>query len=237
VREAEAVKARIGYVPQRFGLYTELTVSENIAFTADLYCVPRKERRDRTRELLDFSGLAPFRRRLAGALSGGMRQKLSLACALIHTPAVLLLDEPTNGVDPVSRRDFWRILYDLLARGVTIFVSTAYLDEAQRCNRVGLLHGGKLAALDEPERLKDRMPGAVLEVRCSDPRRAMRLIGRERKSGDAVLFGDAVHLVVEDPRREARAVRALLEGEGIEVHEAGAVSPTLEDVFVSMIEK
>ena len=151
VRDAEAVKEDIGYMSQRFGLYPDLTVDENIHFYADLYGVPTKGREHKIHELLSFSNLTPFKKRQAGRLSGGMKQKLGLACALIHTPKVLFLDEPTNGVDPVSRRDFWRILYSLLKEGVTIFVSTAYLDEAERCHRVALLHQGRLLACDTPD--------------------------------------------------------------------------------------
>ncbi|MGE5809019.1 MAG: ABC transporter ATP-binding protein, partial [Nitrospirota bacterium] len=138
--EGERVREKIGYMSQRFGLYEDLTVMENILFYADLYDVPDKERPPRIERLLGFSNLSPFKDRLAGNLSGGMKQKLGLACALVHTPEILFLDEPTNGVDPVSRRDFWKILYDLLGGGVTIFVSTAYLDEAERCTRIGLMH-------------------------------------------------------------------------------------------------
>ena len=171
VRQAERLKDHIGYMSQRFGLYADLTVQENIAFYADIYGVPRRELAARTDRLLGFSNLTPFRRRLAGDLSGGMKQKLGLACALIHTPRVLFLDEPTNGVDPVSRRDFWRILYQLVREKVTIFVSTAYLDEAERCNRLALLHEGRLLCLGTPDEVKAMMPGALLEVRTPAPRR------------------------------------------------------------------
>ena len=146
-REAEAVKEDIAYMSQRFGLYPDLTVMENIDFYADIYGVPRKGRAERVEELLAFSNLTPFKKRHAGKLSGGMKQKLGLACALVHTPKVLFLDEPTNGVDPVSRRDFWRILYQLLREKVTIFVSTAYLDEAERCARVALMDKGRILAV------------------------------------------------------------------------------------------
>ena len=152
VHQAEAVKAEIGYMSQRFGLYADLTVMENLDFYADIYNVPHKGRDEHIGRLLGFSNLTPFKRRLAGNLSGGMKQKLGLACTLVHTPRVLFLDEPTNGVDPVSRRDFWRILYQLLREKVTIFVSTAYLDEAERCNRLALIHQGRLLACGTPER-------------------------------------------------------------------------------------
>ena len=176
--EAEAVKESIGYMSQRFGLYPDLTVIENIDFYADIYDVPRAGRAEHIEQLLAFSNLTPFKKRRAGNLSGGMKQKLGLACALVHTPKVLFLDEPTNGVDPVSRRDFWRILYQLLREGVTIFVSTAYLDEAERCNRVGLLHEGRLLAVGTPDEVKRLMPGAILEVRASKPRAAAHLAAR-----------------------------------------------------------
>ena len=159
VRNPEGLREHIGYMSQRFGLYPDLSVLENILFYADLHGVPARQRAPRLERLLGFSNLTPFRHRLAGDLSGGMKQKLGLACALIHTPRVLFLDEPTNGVDPVSRRDFWRILYQLVRDGVTLFVSTAYLDEAERCNRLALLHRGRLLALGTPAEVKRLLPG------------------------------------------------------------------------------
>jgi len=163
VKEAESLKDNIAYMSQRFGLYEDLTVSENVNFYADIYCVPENERKAKIDELLGFSGLTPFKERLAGKLSGGMKQKLGLACALIHTPKVLFLDEPTNGVDPVSRRDFWRILYDLLKRKVTILYSTSYLDEAERCMRVGLMNKGSLLKCDTPDAIKKERGAKSLE--------------------------------------------------------------------------
>jgi len=163
VKEAENLKEHIAYMSQRFGLYEELTVMENINFYADIYGVTKDKRKDAIERLLGFSGLLPFKERFAGKLSGGMKQKLGLACALIHTPKVLFLDEPTNGVDPVSRRDFWRILYDLLKEKVTIFCSTCYLDEAERCRKVGLMHKGKLLRCDSPEAIKRECNAKTLE--------------------------------------------------------------------------
>jgi len=162
-RDAEALKADIAYMSQRFGLYEDLTVMENIDFYAEVYCVPRRERAEKVERLLGFSGLAPFRKRLAGKLSGGMKQKLGLACALIHTPRVLFLDEPTNGVDPVSRRDFWQILYGLVRDRVSILFSTSYLDEAERCRRVGLIHKGRLLRCDFPDAIKRECGVPTLE--------------------------------------------------------------------------
>jgi ABC-2 type transport system ATP-binding protein len=156
VKQAEALKEDVGYMSQRFGLYEDLTVIENIDFYADIYLVPSKQRAARMERLFDFSGLGPFKKRLARNLSGGMKQKLGLVCALIHTPKVLFLDEPTNGVDPLSRRDFWRILYQLLKEKVTILFSTSYLDEAERCTRVGLMHRGRLLRCDVPAKIKEQ---------------------------------------------------------------------------------
>jgi len=164
VKQAEPLKECIAYMSQRFGLYEELSVIENINFYADVYGVPRDKRAESVDRLLGFSGLLPFKQRLAGKLSGGMKQKLGLACALIHTPKVLFLDEPTNGVDPVSRRDFWNILYDLLKEKVTIFCSTCYLDEAERCHRVGMMHKGKLLRCDTPDAIKNECNVKTLEA-------------------------------------------------------------------------
>ena len=235
VREAEAIKEDIAYMSQRFGLYPDLTVMENLNFYADLYGVPRKGREAQTGRLLAFSNLTPFRQRLAGNLSGGMKQKLGLACALIHTPKVLFLDEPTNGVDPVSRRDFWRILYQLLREGVTIFVSTAYLDEAERCNRIGLLHEGRLLAVGTPAEVKQLMRGAILEIRIANPRRAAGIL--RRLPGVTVgLFGDRVHVVTTTPGETRVEAQALLAGEGLAATALREVPPTLEDVFISVLQ-
>lgn len=234
VREADALKDRIGYMAQRFGLYPDLTVQENMDFYGDLYGVPRKGREPEMERLLAFSNLTPFRRRRAGNLSGGMKQKLGLACALIHTPKVLFLDEPTNGVDPVSRRDFWRILYQLQKEGVTIFVSTAYLDEAERCNRVALLHKGKLLALDTVEGVKGLLKGTLLELRSDRPREAARLL-REARVGSVALFGDRVHILVAEGEAGQASIEATLKGSGMEVLGLKVIEPDLEDVFTSAI--
>lgn len=235
VREAEAIKEHIGYMSQRFGLYPDLTVMENIAFYADIYDVPRKGRQERVDRLLAFSNLTPFKKRLAGNLSGGMKQKLGLACALVHTPQILFLDEPTNGVDPVSRRDFWRILYQLLREKVTIFVSTAYLDEAERCNRVAMIHRGKLLACGTPDEVKQMMQGGILEVCTPQPRAATALL-REHLGAEAVgMFGDRVHVVSRDLERTAQAVEAILAQAGLPPVSLRAVEPSLEDVFVSVL--
>ena len=163
VNDAESLKENIAYMSQRFGLYEDLTVMENINFYADVFCVSGKDRASKIEQLLGFSNLTPFKDRLAGKLSGGMKQKLGLSCALIHTPRVLFLDEPTNGVDPVSRRDFWKILYQLLKEKVTIFISTSYLDEAERCGRVALIHKGSILKCDDPAAIKRERNAKTLE--------------------------------------------------------------------------
>ncbi|MBT1076271.1 ABC transporter ATP-binding protein [Geobacter grbiciae] len=235
VREAEPLKEELGYMSQRFGLYPDLTVLENLHFYADIYGLPRRGRDEKIGRLLSFSNLTPFGKRLAGNLSGGMKQKLGLACALIHTPKVLFLDEPTNGVDPVSRRDFWRILYQLLREGVTVFVATAYLDEADRCNRVGLIHRGRLLACDTPDNLRGLMDGTILDVLTPDPRRAALLL-RERLEGESVgIFGDRLHVVTRDAEEAGPAIKAIMEGAGVTVQSIRPIEPSLEDVLVSVL--
>ncbi len=234
VREAEAVKERIGYMSQRFGLYPDLTVMENLLFYAQIYGVPGQGRDETINRLLEFSKLDPFRERRAGRLSGGMKQKLALACALVHTPEVLLLDEPTNGVDPVSRREFWRILYLLMREGVAIIVTTAYLDEAERCNRLGLLHKGELVAGGTPQDVKRLMRGQLLEVRASDSRRAAELLRSERP-GKVTLFGDRLHVLADNVEPTSGWIRQRLEAAGIDVPGIRPVEPALEDVFISVL--
>ncbi len=235
VKHAERLKTHVGYMSQRFGLYPDLTVAENIGFYADIYGVPARELPRRMEQLLGFSNLTPFKQRLAGNLSGGMKQKLGLACALIHTPRVLFLDEPTNGVDPVSRRDFWRILYQLVRERVTIFVSTAYLDEAERCNRLALLHAGRLLGLGTPDEVKRLMPGALLEVRTSSPRQTAGLLREKLQHATVGLFGDRVHVATADPDATGRLVREIVTAGGLELISLRRIDPSLEDVFVAVL--
>ena len=234
IGDSRELKKQISYMPQRFGLYSDLTVQENIDFYADLYNVPKKIREQKITELLAFSNMEPFRDRQAGKLSGGMKQKLALACALVHTPKVLLLDEPTNGVDPLSRRDFWKILYKLLEEGVTIFVSTAYLDEAERCTRVGLLHQGKLIISGTLDEVKNNMRGVLVEVLCKSPRKVMDVLTSRLKPLSAGLFGAKIHLLLEGEATDAlRSVKDSLRDMAVDA-EAAIVLPSLEDVFISM---
>ena len=236
VADPEAVKQHISYMPQRFGLYEDLTVDENIRFYADLFEIPAREREQRARRLLEASGMSQFRSRLAGQLSGGMKQKLGLTCALVHTPRILLLDEPTTGVDPVSRRDFWRILYGLREEGVTIVISTAYLDEAERCNRLALLHGGRVLYCDTPAALKRRMPGALIVITSPDGRGARAVIAKAEGVSSTILVGDGVHAVVDDAELRIPQLRAALQGAGVAVADIAVGEPSIEDVFVALLE-
>jgi ABC-2 type transport system ATP-binding protein len=234
--EGERIKEKIGYMSQRFGLYEDLTVMENILFYADLYEVPKEERPPRIERLLGFSNLTPFQDRLAGKLSGGMKQKLGLACSLIHTPEVLFLDEPTNGVDPVSRRDFWKILYDLLKGGITIFVSTSYLDEAERCARIALMHEGKVLMLDRPDVVKKSLGFPMIEVLTSDARSAADIVRQISGVRSVSIYGDKLHVAVEN-RPAVDAIAGQLNTAGIEVTGQRDILPSLEDIFISMVEK
>jgi ABC-2 type transport system ATP-binding protein len=232
--DPEGAKHDLSYMPQRFGLYEDLTVSENIAFYADLFSVKRAERDARAKQLLQAAGLSEFGARLAGKLSGGMKQKLGLVCALIHQPDVILLDEPTNGVDPVSRRDFWKILYSLVDQGVAILISTSYLDEAERCHRVGLIHQGKMLLLDTPAALKKGFPGAVLGVRTPEPPRVRQALVGAPGVRNVVLEGDGVHLFVDRVERLAE-LRARLQSAGAPFESFESTEPTIEDLFVSEV--
>ncbi len=233
VRDPEAAKARLSYMPQRFGLYEDLTVAENIRFYADIFGVSRAERATRSRQLLDAAGMSPFTDRLAGKLSGGMKQKLGLVCALIHRPLVILLDEPTNGVDPVSRRDFWRILYSLLNEGIAILMSTSYLDEAERCHRVALLHQGHMLYCEAPSGLKTHLQGAVLSVIARDAREIRAALAGADGVRNALLVGDGVHLLVDDAARRIPELRAALQTAGLSFDRLEEVAPTIEDLFVA----
>jgi ABC-2 type transport system ATP-binding protein len=233
VRYPEAAKAHISYMSQRFGLYEDLTVEENIRFYADVFGVPRSDREQRSRQLLDAAGMEQFKTRLAGKLSGGMKQKLGLVCALIHRPSIILLDEPTNGVDPVSRRDFWRILYSLLEEGIAILMSTAYLDEAERCHRVALLHQGRILYCETPAKLKTHLKGAVLSVISPEPRRLRAELDGADGVLNALLVGDGMHLVVDDAARRIPELRAKLQKARLSFDRLEEVAPTIEDLFIA----
>ena len=237
VKESEAIKERIGYMPQQFGLYDDLTVAENMVFYADIYQVSRAERDKRMPELLGFSNLTPFQDRLARNLSGGMRQKLGLACALIHTPQLLFLDEPTFGVDPISRREFWEILYRLLTGGLTIFLSTAYMDEAERAHRVGLMHYGKLLLVDTPRGIKASFQGELLEARASDMWIARKIVTGHPLVRQALAMGDRLMITVDHAAQATGPLIQVLEDAGLENVSMAPAHPTLEDLFVQVMRR
>ncbi len=233
VKEPDEIKRQIGYLSQRFSLYGDLTVDENIEFFAEINQV--YDYRARREELLAFTRLTTFRDRLAEKLSGGMKQKLALACTLIHTPRLIFLDEPTTGVDPVSRRDFWRILQSLLAEGITIMMSTPYLDEAERCTRVGLMSDGGLLRVDDPTRLKTSMRGEVVEVVCEPVRQAFAVLKGQPSVREVQMFGDRLNVVIDDAGRDMPVLAALLQSSGVAIRSQRRVVPSLENVFISLL--
>jgi ABC-2 type transport system ATP-binding protein len=234
-RQAESISTLTGYVSQRFSLYGELTVEENLELFADLYNVPGEERESRLQRLMKFSRLEPFRERLAKNLSGGMRQKLALSCSLIHKPKLLFLDEPTTGVDPVSRRDLWRLLFDLWQEGVTIIVSTPYMDEAERCTRVGFLSHGKLVASGEPSELRRNFRGTILEVFSEQRFAAKNVLAGSPHVVDVNLFGEGLHVtVLDDPEKAEAETRQILDNRQIAIRSIKTVEPSIEDVFFQL---
>ena len=234
-RDPEGAKQHLSYMSQRFGLYEDLTVDENIRFYADLFGVDRDRRVKRAIALLQGAGLSEFRKRLAGHLSGGMKQKLGLVCSLIHTPQVILLDEPTNGVDPVSRRDFWRILYSLIAEGVAILICTSYLDEAERCHRVGLLYRGHMLFCDRPEELKERFPCGIISIRTADPGRLRDALANSPVARHVLLVGDHVHVFVDDAARRKPELLSQLHSSAVPFDSIEQIAPSIEDLFVSAV--
>jgi ABC-2 type transport system ATP-binding protein len=235
VREHRAVTGEVGYLSQRFSLYGDLSVDENVAFFAEIHGVSDYHaRRDR---LLEMTQLTPFRGRLADRLSGGMKQKLALACTLVHRPRIVLLDEPTTGVDPVSRREFWRLLSQFLADGITILMSTPYLDEAERCSRVALLHEGRLLACDDPARLRAAAQGTWFEVTVPDPQGAVAGLRGPGGLAGVQVFGDRVHVRLDerDPERGRRALAEAIVRARIETGGIRSIVPSLEDVYIARL--
>ncbi len=235
IAEHRQVTGTIGYLSQRFSLYGDLSIDENIAFFAEIHGVRDfKGRRDR---LLEMTQLTPFRGRLADQLSGGMKQKLALACTLVHEPQVILLDEPTTGVDPVSRREFWKLLSQFLAQGITILMSTPYLDEAERCSRIALLHEGQTLALDQPGRLRSGLAGALFEVVVDSPRDALDRLAGQKEIASAQVFGDRLHVWID--HGDAATAQVILTGAiqavGISARSTRLIVPSLEDVFIAKL--
>jgi ABC-2 type transport system ATP-binding protein len=234
VREHRRITDGVGYLSQRFSLYGDLTIDENIAFFAEIHGVTRYH--DRRNQLLDMTQLTPFRNRLAEKLSGGMKQKLALACTLVHQPQLILLDEPTTGVDPVSRREFWKLLSEFLSQGITIVMSTPYLDEAERCTRVALLHEGRLLAVDEPARLRSLLPGRMVEMMAGSIPGLLDIVRRIPGVDEAQVFGERVHVRLHDADEQAvTRFAAALKGTPLEHASVRMVPPSLEDVFIAQI--
>ena len=234
-RQAEQLRAQVGYMAQRFSLYGDLSVRENLEFYADIFGVRGAAREQQIQRLLRFARLVEFQGRDAGVLSGGMKKKLGLACALIHHPKVLFLDEPTNGVDPVSRREFWDILSDLHLEGVTIFLSTAYMDEAERCARVGLMYQGEIIRQGAPQELRQLVKGELLAVITPDGVRAEATVQGLAGISEVQAYGDRLHLFVDDAAQRLPQVAAALAAAGVPVSELRPARPHLQEVFISLI--
>jgi ABC-2 type transport system ATP-binding protein len=235
VRQSEQIKQNIGYMSQKFSLYDDLTVEENIRFFSGIYSVPKQVRRERAEMVLSISGLEDRRADLTKNLPTGFKQRLALGCAVIHEPSVLFLDEPTSGVDPVSRRNFWKLIYDMAGKGTTVFVTTHYMDEADYCGRLALIYRGKVIAEGTPAELKSRfMTREVLEIALDRPVEAMEALSAAGM--ETAIFGSTLHAVVDDGRAAAVEIEKVLGEAGIEVGKIEAIPPSLEDVFVTLIE-
>jgi ABC-2 type transport system ATP-binding protein len=234
---AEDLKSRIGYMSQKFSLYEDLTVEENIDFFSGMYRIPRARKRERKEWVIAMSGLEGRRGAKTAVLAGGFKQRLALGCAIMHEPRVIFLDEPTAGVDPVNRRRFWDLIYELAAGGVTVFVTTHYMDEAEYCGRLGLIYRGELVALGAPETLKSSlMREDVLEVACDRPHEAMEAIEASAGVKEAALFGKELHVVASDGEAAAGRIRTVLAARGHRIDRIEQIAPSLEDVFVSLVE-
>jgi len=242
VTEVDAIHRRVGYMSQLFTLYRDLTALENINFYGRVYGLSRQELAGRREEIIEMAGLRGREKTLTSSLSGGWRQRLALGCAIVHHPDLVLLDEPTAGVDPVSRREFWDLIYDLARSGTTVFVTTHYMDEAEHCQRVGFIAGGRLVALGTPAELKaTRMTGEVLAIACSDAEHAVRVLKQARQAGlimhEIALYGALVHAVVPSAEEYRPTITSLLIDEGIVVRSVDWVVPSLEDVFISNVSR
>jgi len=235
VKKPEEIKKRIGYMPQQFSLYGDLTVDENLTFFADIFQVEPVTRRERKQSLLEFARLTDFRDRRAAHLSGGMQKKLALACTLIHQPEIIFLDEPTTGVDPVSRREFWDILTELHLQGVTLFVSTPYMDEAERCSRVALMYEGDVIICDVPGHIKGLVQGELLELRPDRLRKAKHIISDLPGVLEVQTFGDVLHVFVDRAQPRAGELETALRQAGIQVSGLRQTRPRMEEAFISLI--
>ncbi|MDY0291516.1 MAG: ABC transporter ATP-binding protein [Desulfuromonadaceae bacterium] len=235
--EAEKIKAHIGYMSQKFSLYEDLTVEENINFYSGIYRIAPEKKEARKEWVLEMAGLKEHRHSRTGILSGGWKQRLALGCAILHEPPIIFLDEPTSGVDPISRRQFWDLIYELTETGVTVFVTTHYMDEAEYCDRIGLIYRGELIAIGSPEALKtEEMQEDILEVMCARPQDAMEELEQVDGVGSVALFGRGLHVVVEDSEAMVPKLREFLSKQGYQVERVDKIVPSMEDLFVSLIE-
>ena len=235
--QSEKIKANIGYMSQKFSLYDDLTVEENINFYSGIYRIPQEKKKERKEWVIEMAGLKEHRHSRTSILSGGWKQRLALGCAVLHEPPIIFLDEPTSGVDPISRRQFWDLIYELSGKGVTIFVTTHYMDEAEYCDRLGLIYRGELIAIGTPEFLKtEEMHDEVLEVQCSQPQEAMDLIAKLPGVKEVALFGKRLHVVTESHEKTLESIQTTLPEKGYMVEKVERIVPSMEDVFVSLIE-
>jgi len=235
--EPESIRKNLGYMSQKFSLYNDLTVGENIDFFSGIYGVPRQIRGERKQYALRMSGLEEREHTMTGLLPGGMKQRLALGCAILHQPPVLFLDEPTSGVDPIARRDFWELIYQLSAAGQTVFVTTHYMDEAEYCHRLALMHAGKIIAMGVPSALKKELhTQSLLQLDSANPLESMKAIEHEPGIRDVAVFGAGLHVTVEDVTAATTRIRLALESRGIEIRRLEPISPSMEDVFVALVE-
>ncbi|MCJ7433923.1 MAG: ABC transporter ATP-binding protein [Anaerolineales bacterium] len=235
--KSESIKPHIGYMAQQFSLYGELSVMENLQFFSELFDVAPKDMAERTERLLTFAGLIEFKERRAVNLSGGMQKKLALACTLIHEPEILLLDEPTTGVDPISRREFWNILTELHLGGTTIIVSTPYMDEADRCSRVGLMYAGKLVECDTPKNIREKLEGDVIEIQPEDWRKALKTVAGLSGVREAQTYGESIHLLVDSGKHRLPEIEQILQKEKLAYRSIRIAPARMEEAFISLIRK
>jgi ABC-2 type transport system ATP-binding protein len=235
--KAESIKPHIGYMAQQFSLYGELSVMENLQFFSTLFDVSKKDFAERTERLLDFAGLTEFKSRRAVHLSGGMQKKLALACTLIHQPEILLLDEPTTGVDPISRREFWNILTELHLQGTTIVVSTPYMDEADRCSRVGLMYAGRLVECDSPLKIRQKLEGEMIEIQPEDWQKTLKAVSSLNGVREAQTYGESIHLLVDSGKRRLPEIERVLRREKLAYRSIRIAPARMEEAFISLIRK
>ncbi|PKO07832.1 MAG: multidrug ABC transporter ATP-binding protein [Chloroflexi bacterium HGW-Chloroflexi-2] len=234
-KDAEEIKKNIGYMSQKFSLYDDLTAIENLNFYASIYGVPRSDRSKRIQNLIDQSGLRGVEKELTSSLSGAWRQRLALACAIAHKPPMLFLDEATAGVDPLSRREFWDLIYEMASEGISILATTHYMDEAEYCNTIGMMYQAQMIALASPDTLKDSMPGVLVQITCDQPLRAQEISDQIPGVMDAAIHGVRLHVTLKD-EKQVNNLTSALQTAGIQVTEIETILPSLEDVFINMVE-